>query len=437
MRAIGAVLSAVLSLPIAATPVLALDAFPGAEGFGRVSQGGRGGAIIKVSNLNDSGRGSLRACIDAKRPRVCVFTVGGIIRFTTAPPIIRNPYITIAGQTAPGGGILLTHNGGAQGFTPLVTKGTHDVIIRDIRVRTDKNGLNRGSNDAITIEDSENVIVDHVSTSWALDENINGWAANQNITISNSIFAEGVPRHDKCALLGGHTVGPQNLSFVKNLCAHNGDRNPDANFKPGSCINIVNNVFYNAQSQFVEIWESEGATPVNIVNNYFKAGPNSQGDIAAIDRQTIGSVGVSKIYYSGNQLDGVFRMVSDPVLEATVKAPVCAYRTPLSAAQAYSQVLQESGAFPRDSFDEGIVNQVKRRTGRIIGRDAPRVLPVIASGTPYRDSDNDGMSDAWERARGLNIGRNDAWAGAGNGWTNMDLFLDYAHRQAMAGRPVQ
>lgn len=437
MRSVAAVLSAFLALFSITTAAYAADAFPGAEGFGRVAQGGRGGAIIKVTNLNDGGPGSLRACIDAKGPRVCIFTVGGVIRFTSEPPIIRNPYITIAGQTAPGGGILLTHNGGAQGFTPLVAKRTHDVIIRDIRVRTDKNGVERGSNDTITIEDSYNVIVDHVSASWALDELINGQGQNDNVTISWSIFAEGVPRHDKCALLASNARQPQRMSFVKNLCAHNGDRNPDANFTPGSCVNIVNNVFYNAQSQFTEIWESQGGTPVNVVNNFFKAGPNSHGAVAAIDRQTIGSTGVSKIYYAGNQLDGVFRMVSEPVIAATVKAPVCGYGAALPAADAYRQVLEQAGAFPRDSFDTGIVSQVKRRTGRIIAKEAVRALPDIASGAPYRDTDNDGMSDAWERTRGLNVGRNDAWGSAGNGWTNLDIFLDYAHREVMAGRQLK
>src|SRR3546814_4955771 len=99
------------------------------------------------------------------------------------------------------------------------------------------------------------VILDHVSGAWALDENVNGQGQNDLITVSWSIFAEGIPRHDKCALLASDPRGPQRFSFVKNLCAHNGDRNPDANFPPDSCVEIVNNVFYNAGSQFAEIWE--------------------------------------------------------------------------------------------------------------------------------------------------------------------------------------
>lgn len=418
----------------------AADAFPGAEGFGRRAQGGRGGAIIKVTNLNDGGPGSLRACVDARGPRTCVFRVGGVIRFVTEPPVIRNPYLTIAGQTAPGGGILLTHNGGPNGFTPVVVKKTHDVVIRHIRVRIDKNGDERGSNDAFTIEDSRNVIVDHVSGSWAQDENFNGEGQNDNLTVSWSIFAEGIPRHDKCALLGSNAKQPQRLSFVKNLCAHNGDRNPDVNFTPGSCIEIGNNVFYNAGSQFAEIWESSGGTPVNIVNNYFRSGPNTSGVIAAIDRQTIGSTGISRIYFAGNQLDGIFRQVTDTVVpEAIVDAPVCAAGSVMfSAANAYREVLQSAGAFPRDGFDSKIVSQVRKRSGAILKPDSQRTLPPIASGNSYRDMDGDGMADAWEASNGLDPARTDAWLDADHdGWTNMDEFLDYAHREVIAGRVIR
>jgi pectate lyase len=200
--------SACHALPPAGT------AFPGAEGFGRFAKGGRGGAIIQVTNLNDSGPGSLRACIDAAGPRVCVFRVGGVIRFTSKRPVIHNPYLTIAGETAPGGGILLTHAGGPDGLTPLAIKNSHDIVIRHIRVRTDLAGAQRGSNDAFTIDNSRNVILDHVSGSWALDENVNSSTQADDITISWSIFAEGIIRHDKCALLGSDPTGPQQLSFI-------------------------------------------------------------------------------------------------------------------------------------------------------------------------------------------------------------------------------
>ena len=118
-------------------------AFPGAEGHGMYTVGGHGGKIIAVTTLDDAGPGSLRACIEATGPRVCIFRVGGVIRFETTRPIIHNPFLTIAGQTAPGGGILLTHAGGTGALTPLVVKNTHDVIVRHLHVRPDRRGESR------------------------------------------------------------------------------------------------------------------------------------------------------------------------------------------------------------------------------------------------------------------------------------------------------
>ena len=412
-------------------------AFPGAEGYGRFSRGGRDGRIIPVTTLADEGAGSLRACIDAAGPRVCVFRVAGVIRYLRERPIIVQPYLTIAGETAPGDGILITHSGGKQAFTPLVIKNTHDVVIRHIRVRTDLRGEQRGSNSGFIIENSRNVVLDHVSASWALDENVGGYGANDTITISWSIFAEGVPRHDKCALLSSDPKGPQRLSFVRNLCAHNGDRNPDVNVPPGSCVEVINNVLYNASSQFTEVWESYGGTPVNIVGNYYRQGPSTAGRAYAIDRPLVASIGKAHIYQAGNVIDGDRVTFAPIAAEAFVDRPVCRLEsTVLDARTAYARVLGGAGAFPHDSVDARIVEEVRTRTGKI-GRDN-RVLPTLRSGTPYADADGDGMSDAWERRRGLDPTRNDAWGDVnGNGWANLEEFLNYAHHARLAGRRVR
>lgn len=411
-------------------------AFPGAEGFGQTATGGRGGRIIQVTTLDDSGTGSLRACIDATGPRVCVFRVGGVIRFTTERPIIRNGDLTIAGQTAPGGGILLTHAGGDTGLTPLVIKNTSNVIVRHVRVRTDRRGTERASNSGIIIENSSKVILDHVSTSWAIDENVGGYAQNNDITISSSIFAEGIPRHDKCALLSSDPREPQRLSFIRNLCAHNGDRNPDINFKPGSCVEIINNVLYNGVVEFAEVWESYGGTPVNIVGNYFKAGPNTKPVAAAITLQTVESKGKARAYVLDNYLDGVLRAQSPNAVPILSPDPVCPLASSvLPAATAYTNVLAGSGAFPRDTVDSRVVEEVRARSGEI--RTDPGILPVLAKGTPYPDADKDGMSDSWEIANGLNPARNDAWGDKdGNGWSNLDDFLNHAHARLIAGKTV-
>lgn len=413
-----------------AAPAPQTDAFPGAEGYGRKAAGGRGGRIIMVTSLADAGPGSLRACIDASGPRVCIFRVGGVIRYTTKRPIISNPYITIAGQTAPGGGILLTHAGGKDAFTPLVVKNTHDVIIRDIRVRPDRRGEQREANSGITIENSRNVILDHVSTSWSLDENVGNYAQNDNVTISNSIFAEGIPKHDKCALLASDPVGPQHTSFIRNLCAHNGDRNPDINFPRGSCVEVINNVLYDGVVEFAEIWESYGGTPVSIVGNYFKAGPSTKPDYAhGLVYQSVGSVGHARLYDRDNVFDGL-TPENAGVQAIRVPAPPCPLTIrPTSPQQAYATVLAQSGALPRDGVDTRIVREAATRTGHIVSTAG--TLPVIASGTPYKDRDGDGMSDDWEVAHGTNPDKFDAWDDRnGNGWSNLDEFLnDLMQRQ--------
>lgn len=409
----------------------ALPAFPGAEGYGALSAGGRGGRIVAVTTLANDGEGSLRACIDMAGPRVCVFRVNGLIRFTGRPPIITHPFLTIAGQTAPGGGITLAHSGGQDGVTPLLIKNTHDIVIRDIRVRPDLRGAVRGGNDAITFENSRNVMLDHVSGSWALDENINGQGDNDNVTISWSVFAEGIPRHDKCALLGSDPTGPQRMSFIHNLCAHNGDRNPDMNFVPGSCIDVINNVFYDASFQFAEVWESYGGTTVNIMSNTFRAGPSTSATAIGIDRQQIGSRGAAQVYAEGNAFDGEFMHQAGTVPEILATQPVCSPSIKVMTAQdAYRSVLLSAGAMPRDPIDQRIVFEVRERGGHI--RKEPGTIPTSTATDAPADRDGDGMPDAWEQAHATSSAVSDPWGDAdGDGVPNLDEYLDDAH-QALA-----
>jgi len=406
-------------------------AFPDAQGFGAYAKGGRDGRIMAVTTLADSGAGSLRACLEAKGPRWCVFRVGGLIRFTREPPVVRNPFLTIAGQTAPGDGITLTHSGGANGRTPLVIKNTHDVVVRDIRVRNDRIGGERGSEDAITIENSHDVILDHVSTSWARDELVGPYGDNDRITISWSIFSHGIPRHDNCALLGSDPQGPQSLSFIGNVCAHNGDRNPDINFPPRSCVEMVNNVIYNAQSQFTEIWESYGGTPVSVVGNVYRAGPNTSRAAIGIDHVRIASRGPARIYARDNVFDGKFVHTAPDLQPFLVEAPPCPLTVdPLPADEVLDTILSQAGAAPRDPVDEEVVRDVRRRGGKIVHQ--PGTIPPIANGTPYPDADADGMDDRWEAANGAIPGKFDAWADSdGDGWSNLNAFLAYAHHQRM------
>jgi pectate lyase len=414
-------------------PVAGALAFRGAIGHGAGSKGGRGGDVIIVDRLADSGPGTLRACIEADGPRVCVFRVAGVIRLER-PALINKPFLTIAGQTAPGGGITLSHVAGPAGRTPLVIKGTHDVVVRHVRVRNDTIGGARGSEDSITIERSENVAIDHLSASWARDELFNGFGDNDRITVSNSLFAQGIPRHDKCALLASDPVDAQRFSFIGNLCAHNGDRNPDIKFPPGSCAEVVNNVFYNAQSQFTEIWESFGGTPISVVANVYRAGANTHPRTQGIARNSLGARGKATIYLWGNQFVGDFVHIAPSVEPALVSRPPCPLTIrPMSADAAYRSVLRIAGAWPRDAYDATMVRETEQRTGRIVKQ--PGVIPAIDPGKPYGDDDRDGMDDRWETANGAVPGRYDPWSdGNRNGVGSLEEFLDLRHRQVMANR---
>jgi pectate lyase len=378
---------------------------------------------MRVTTLADAGPGSLRACIEASGPRVCVFAVSGTIRFTARPPVIANPYITIAGQTAPGGGITLAHSGAAHGRTPLVIKGTHDVIVRHLRIRNDRIGEERKAEDSVTIENSRFVIIDQVSASWARDELINGYADNDHITISNSLFAYALPRHDKCALLASDPVDAQHFSFIGNLCAHSGDRNPDVNFPPGSCVEVIGNVFYNAQSEFAEVWESHGGTPVALAGNSFVAGPNTAQSAFGIVRQTVGSTGPASIYNSGNAFLGDFVLVAPSVAGYTRSTPPCRLTVaPATADLAYRRVLDRAGAWPRDALDGQVVGEVRSRGGRIAAQ--PGAIPQARAAAPYPDRDGDGMDDFWEVRNGINPTVADSWGDAdGDGIANLDEFL--------------
>ena len=399
-------------------------AFSTATGHGAAALGGRGGKMIMVTTLSDRTVGSLRSCLEAVGARTCVFRISGVFRFAGTPPVIRNPYLTIAGQTAPGGGVTIAHDGSAESRTPLLIKNTSDVAVRHVRVRNDRIGGEKESEDSITIENSKYVIVDHVSASWARDEVINGYGNNDFITISNSIFSYGIPRHDKCALLGSDPKNAQKFSFTGNLCAHNGDRNPDINFRPASCVEIVNNVFYNAGSEFAEIWETYGGTPASLVGNSFKAGPDTVSHAPGIVRQMIGSKGMASIYLRDNQFFGSFNHIDAYVSVAQKNSPPCPLTLiPATASAAYSSVLATSGAWPRDAIDAEVIADVRNGTGRIMSQ--PGSIPVIAAGTPYPDRDNDGMDDRWETANGAKVGVFDAWLDANrDGVLNFDAFLD-------------
>jgi hypothetical protein len=318
-----------------------------------------------------------------------------------------------------------------------IEKGAHDVVIRYIRVRP---GTVGGQPDGIGI-DGKNVIIDHSSVSWAVDENMSTWYDAQNITIQWSIISEGLhcsthPKgcHSKGLLMG--SSGSGNISVHHNLLVHNDERNP--RIKTSGTVDVVNNVIYNPA--FSGGWGPShitgdySRTPINYVSNFYKAGPNS----GSADYYISASSGPVDIYVKGNitpkrpsdnlnEIQGVVRPGEHNwVVPTRHSAPSV---TTTSAFDAYNQVLAQAGAtLPvRDSVDRRIVNDVKNGTGRII--DDPSEVggwPILDPGVPPEDTDHDGMPNDWENQYSFNPnnmsdGSQDA---DGDGYTNIEEFLN-------------
>ena len=247
-----------------------IPAFPGAEGGGMFSFGGRGGKVLTVTNLNDDGPGSFRWACEQGGARIVVFNVSGIIMLKT-PVILRAPYITIAGQTAPGDGVCIA----GQSFQV----DTHDVVVRHMRFR-------RGNTDVWYREDSfggnpvGNIMIDHCSCEWGLDDNISFYRHMFNlgdkagtlkeptvtVTIQNTISAKALDTYNHAF---GSTIGGENASFMRNLWADNTGRNPSIGW--GGVFNFVNNVIYNWVHRTAD--GGEYSTMSNFINNYYKPGP--------------------------------------------------------------------------------------------------------------------------------------------------------------------
>ena len=285
-------------------------AFPGAEGFGAQSIGGRGGIVIEVTNLNDSGPGSLRECVNAEGSRICVFRVGGTIT-TQSEIIATNPYLTIAGQTAPGGGITLR---AAQNYheEPFIIS-THDVVVRYIRFRAGASAIPNSSRRSLTLNNGAyNVMLDHCSFSWATDQPLLLIDGVHDVTIQWSIISEGLAysTHFEDGFFEEHSTGLSvsgknykstaqtgNITIHHNLLAHNGGRNPqNAGY---GLEDVLNNVIYNWGGQGFTTQDLQANVPSNVVNNYFKSGVNTTGyEIQA--HHTNNSMMGPQIYASGN-----------------------------------------------------------------------------------------------------------------------------------------
>ena len=410
-----------------------LAAFPGAEGFGATTPGGRGGRVLVVKTLADSGPGSLREALEAKGPRIVVFAVSGIIGLESQIRITE-PYVTVAGQSAPGEGVCLRGDG--------IGVNTHDVVIRYLRSRPGE-GLGKEV-DAIAIGGgSYNVVVDHCSASWSVDESLSPSGGIRDVTVQWCLIGESLRHsvHKK----GEHGYGSLaraigGVTFHHNLWVKNIARNPrlgdNYGRPPFPTFDVRNNV--------MALWGGtcSGLTgddlSANYVGNYLKPGPESspRPPIVLSPKSRV------RYYVAGNVVEGRPRHSTN---DAAMFTPQAAEGRKLftlvprpfdappvattSAPQAYQQVLAGVGASrpARDSVDARIVEEVRTARGRIIDKTSEvGGWPAYRAASAPLDSDGDGLPDQWEAARRLNP--KDAADAAtdrnGDGYTNIEEYLN-------------
>lgn len=401
-----------------------LLAFPGAEGFGQYAKGGRGGEVYHVTSYDLKGPGTFHDALTTAgdTPRTIVFDIGGNI--TIPQIIVRNKAnITIAGQTAPGDGVTIKGNN-------VRFIDSNNIIIRYMRFRLGKSI----SDDALYFEDSQNVIIDHSSFSWGTDENLSILSKNyenpesKNITVQWSIISEGLLTHSMGGLIEMNTI-----TMHHNLYAHNNDRNP----KTKGQIDFVNNVVYNwGGYPYVAGGESGTKGYGNVEGNYFIAGINSANPEYAVVR---GNENYS-LYLHNNRIDSNKNGVLDgtdtgtDMMEAERPSVIVEDRFayPLTNVEepeaAYEHVLDYAGSsLIRDRVDQKVIHDVRNQTGAIIGHEQDvGGFPDLAKGKALKDTDQDGMPDEWELAKGLDPNNPADRNGDknGNGYTNLEVYLN-------------
>lgn len=388
-------------------------AFPGAEGFGKFTTGGRGGRIIKVTNLQDSGEGSLRKAIQAKGPRIILFDVSGNISLES-PLDVNNGDVTIAGQSAPGEGICIKNY-------PVTIK-SDNVIVRYLRFRMGDERNVQG--DALGgTKGNNNVIIDHCSISWATDE-CASFYNNSAFTLQWCIISESLNAsvHEKGQHGYGGIWGGRGASFHHNLIASHHSRMPrfsGSATTPNTEMELVdfrNNVIYNWEIN--NIYGGEKGK-YNVVSNYFKPGPATQAKVT--NRILNPSEPYGKFYVTGNVMENNKQISSDNWSGGvqckqpdSAKAAI-AFNVPMmkavSADEAYAAVLSDGGAsLCRDATDKRLIEEIKhgkkymgsRKNGIIDSQKDVGGWPELKSGAVSPDSDGDGIPDSWEVRNKLN-----------------------------------
>ena len=386
-------------------------AFPGAEGFAAYATGGRGGKVVHVTNLNASGAGSLADAV-SQSGRIVVFDVGGIIDITNASITIKSD-ITIAGQTAPGEGITIY--GGR-----VIASGSKNIIMRYIRMRGGKSVNEKKC--TLTLDDCENIIMDHCDVSWGPWDNVHITNAN-NITWQNCIISEGIEPQR----FGAITDGTRNWTICHSLWIDNKSRNP----KMKCYLQYYNNVVYNYGMGIIG-GHSAADNYQDVMNNYFIAGPN--GSYKYFDDWT----STDHLYSTGNYYDGNCdgklngTLITDYNSATAMAKPYFNVSHPMNvmtAAEAYEDIVEHVGASRvRDSHDRRLIDQLTSlgTKGAFIANEGDvGGIGTLAGGIPPTDTDKDGMPDEWETANGLKPSTNDASAYTlGGGYTNIEHYIN-------------
>lgn len=436
-------------------------AFPGAEGFGKYTTGGRGGKIYIVNNLEDEGEGSLRKAVISNDPRIVVFAVSGTIHLKSKLNIKGN--ITIAGQTAPGDGICLADY-------PVGLSGDN-IIIRYLRFRMGDRYQNKGmvdgagSDDALGASKKKNVIIDHCSISWSTDEAVSIYGGDST-TLQWNIISEPLnysyhfetgdkdfENHGYGGIWGG-----SHMTAHHNLIAHATSRTPRFNgARLGSGEDFVdfrNNVIYNWGHN--NVYGGEGGQ-YNMVNNYYKFGPSTSKSVQSrlLNPTSPGKDNVyGQFYLDGNYVDQSKEVSANNLLgvhmdkkaaegdreKAIANSPFPAVPIPVSTAEkSYQDVLRSAGASlpKRDTLDQRIIQDVINRSGRIIDVQggfahgtpyeiSSRAWPVLHSLPAPKDTDQDGIPDEWEKKQGLNpADPKDASAySLHKNYTNIEVYIN-------------
>ena len=419
-----------------------LIAFPGAEGYGRFAKGGRGGDVYHVTNLDDSGEGSLRDAIKTKKadvPRTVVFDVGGTIQLKKPLRIEDVKGLTLAGQTAPGGGITLRDHG-------IDFRKCSDVIVRYMRFRLGDE--TKTSEDVINIGPEEgtcrDVILDHVTATWGIDGIMDVYAADR-FTMQWCLFGEALNdsthhKNEPHAMLMSFRKIKGSISIHHNLLFSSRDRHPTL----GGHLDFRNNIIYN--------WEGAcnlGTGSFNLIANYWRPGPNTDFKrnpfpISPKVEQSDGTTG----FLSGNVFESkpewstdnyaavkwgvrggkyIGEVTKEKFAQAEEVVPESVRPSTQSAEAAYELVLIQAGANKvRDAADQRVIAGVKDRTHRRI--DSQKEVggwPQLESSTTPADSDRDGMPDAWEKEHGLNANDPaDGNATQKDGYTNLERYLN-------------